>query len=186
MDALAARLESLERTVGAVGPTATVAGSDNTAKQVSLIAHKLDKTIADYSSFQQLLDKYEKLRNIIEGDGDLELSRQLLGVTAKTEMILLNDDIQKIMSDLHIIRDLQPRINQPEYAAAASNLPLISQLEKQHEKQTGEFKHVVADISSLVDRYQAEMNALSEMFISWEQQLSAMERKVDLLSKRIK
>ncbi|KAJ2827810.1 hypothetical protein IWW50_001704 [Coemansia erecta] len=175
MDVITTRIETLERCV--CGADASIHTS-NLAEQVALIERQLGKTLADHTSLAHVVEKYEALKDIIDGDGDLELGRQMLGVAAKTELILLNDDAPKIMSDLRTIRDLQPRINQPEYATAAALLPQIGKLEQQHVNQASVFRQVIADISSLVDKYHAETEALSQMFIRWDQALTNIERKV--------
>ncbi|KAJ2574627.1 hypothetical protein GGH19_003661 [Coemansia sp. RSA 1807] len=175
MSVLTARIEALERSVCSSDADIHTA---NLAEQVALIERQLSKTLADHTSLARALEKYEALKDIIESDGDMELARRALGITAKAELILLNDDALKILSDLHTIRDLQPRISQPEYATAADLLPQVGELEKQHAQQASAFRQIVADISSVVDKYHADTEAMSEMFIRWDQTLTAIERKV--------
>ncbi|KAJ1728678.1 hypothetical protein LPJ61_003907 [Coemansia biformis] len=174
MDVLGTRLEALERRVGGA---ADRTGAEGLAAQVAHIERRLSKILADNAALALGLEKYEKLRDVIEGDGDMELQRRLLGVDAKVELILLNEDAPAVLSDLRTIHDLQSRINQPEYAAVAGLLPQVCGLEQRHGGQAAEFRQVVAEVSSLVDRYHAETEALSEMFIRWDQALTAIERR---------
>ncbi|KAJ1937474.1 hypothetical protein GGF37_005195 [Kickxella alabastrina] len=176
MDILNARLEALERNVYSAENRAA---TGNLVEQVAEIELQLSKTLSENASLAQGLEKYEKLRGTIDGDGDLELNRQMLGIAAKTELILLNDSALHTITDLRTIGDLQAKANQPEYAAAAELLPRLQQsLEPQHESQVADFRKVVDDISSIVDRYHSETEALSEMFVQWDQILTGIERKV--------
>ncbi|KAJ2079245.1 hypothetical protein H4R24_003906 [Coemansia sp. RSA 988] len=178
MDSLLTRVASLERSVCSVESNTQV---ENLLAQVALIERQLGKTLDEHPALALGFDKYETLRDVIDGDGDLELDRRMLGVDAKMELILLNGDFQKTLSSVRAIRDLQSRINQPEYAAAAELLPQLRKIELQHDDQTSGFVQVVADISSIVDRYHAETEALSEIFISWDRMLNSIERKVSTL-----
>ncbi|KAJ2006889.1 hypothetical protein GGI04_001232 [Coemansia thaxteri] len=172
MDVLNARLESLERSVlSADGPTST----ENVSEQVALIERQLGRVLADHAPLTQGLEKYDRLKGIIDGDGDLDLSRRLLGLGAKTELILLNNGAMQTLADLRTIRDLQSKISQPEYSAAAELLPRARELEQRHCQQAAELKQAVADISSVVDRYHSETEALSELFIRWDQILAGLE-----------
>ncbi|KAJ1807555.1 hypothetical protein LPJ56_004887 [Coemansia sp. RSA 2599] len=184
MDVLVSRLEALERAVYSAERHTPVHADNNhnnsgLVEQVLQIERQLGKVLSENSALGTGLQKYEKLRGSIDGDGDLELSRQLLGVNAKTELILLNDSALRTLPDLRTIDSLQGKVNQPEYAAAAELLPRIKQsLEPENEQQMMEFKQVVADISSMVDRYHTEVDALSEMFVQWDRILANIERKV--------
>ncbi|KAJ1853835.1 hypothetical protein H4R99_004338 [Coemansia sp. RSA 1722] len=185
MDLLVSRLEALERAVYSAERHAEAAAHldsstrNGLVEQVLQIERQLGKVLSENSALTTGLQKYEKLRGSIDGDGDLELSRQLLGVNAKTELILLNDSAPHTFSDLRTINSLQGKINQPEYAAAAELLLRIKQsLEPENDHQMTEFKQVVADISSMVDRYHSEIDALSEMFVQWDRILVNIERKV--------
>ncbi|KAJ1644679.1 hypothetical protein J3B02_004949 [Coemansia erecta] len=185
MEILVSRLEALERAVYSAEHHTAVRADNNGSsgaglvEQVLHIERQLGKVLSENSALGTGLQKYEKLRGSIDGDGDLELSRQMLGVNAKTELILLNDSALRILSDLRTIDGLQAKVNQPEYAAAAELLPRIkTSLEPENEQQMAEFKQAVADISSMVDRYHTEIDALSEMFIQWDRILASMERKV--------
>ncbi|KAJ2809443.1 hypothetical protein H4R20_000063 [Coemansia guatemalensis] len=178
MDALVTRVAALERSVCSAEDNAQ---AENLLAQVTLIERQLGKTLSEHPALTLGFEKYEKLRDVIDGDGDLELSRRMLGVDAKMELILLNSDFQKTLSSMRAIRDLQPRVNQPEYAAAAELLPQLRKIELLHDDQTSSFAQVAADISSIVDRYRAETEALSEIFISWDRMLTAIERKVSTL-----
>ncbi|KAJ2757498.1 hypothetical protein IWQ56_006250 [Coemansia nantahalensis] len=171
MDILEARLDALERRVGA-------GSGKDLAAQVAQMERQLAAILADNAALALGLEKYEKLRDVIEGDGDLELQRRMLGAGAKAELILLNEDAPRTLSDLRTIRDLQARINQPEYAAAAELLPRIGELEQAHGGQAAEFRQVADEVTSLVDRYHAETEALSESFLGWDRALAAIERQV--------
>ncbi|KAJ1667669.1 hypothetical protein IW140_001274 [Coemansia sp. RSA 1813] len=160
MEDLVARLEALERGVYSNAKSSTDAVvSENLVGQVALIEH-------------------EKLSDIIDADGDLERSRRLLGIGAKTELILLNDSASQTISDMRTISALQSNINQPEYTKAAEQQAKTQVVEQQHSIQAAEFRKIVADVSSVIDRYYAETEVLSEMFIQWDQTLTAIERKV--------
>ncbi|KAJ2613995.1 hypothetical protein H4S08_001920 [Coemansia sp. RSA 1365] len=174
MDALVTRVAALERCVCSVENNTQV---ENLLGQVALIERQLGKTLDEHASLA--LD--EKLRDVIDGDGDIELSRRMLGVDAKMELILLNSDFQKTLSSMRTIRDLQPRINQPEYATAVALLPQLHKIELLHADQTSNFGEVVAEVTSIVDRYHAETEALSEIFITWDRMLTTIERKVSTL-----
>ncbi|PIA18856.1 hypothetical protein COEREDRAFT_84808 [Coemansia reversa NRRL 1564] len=178
MDALVTRVAALERCVCSVEDNTQV---ENLLGQVALIERQLGKTLSEHASLALGFEKYEKLRDVIDGDGDIELSRRMLGVDAKMELILLNSDFQKTLSSMRNIRDLQPRVNQPEYATAAALLPQLHKIELLHADQTSNFGQVVAEISSIVDRYHAETEALSEIFITWDRMLTTIERKVSAL-----
>ncbi|KAJ2767195.1 hypothetical protein IWQ57_004053 [Coemansia nantahalensis] len=171
MDILEARLDALERRVGA-------GSGKDLAAQVAQMERQLAAILADNAALALGLEKYEKLRDVIEGDGDLELQRRMLGAGTKAELILLNEDAPRTLSDLRTIRDLQARINQPEYAAAAELLPRIGELEQAHGGQAAEFRQVADEVTSLVDRYHAETEALSESFLGWDRALAAIERQV--------
>ncbi|KAJ2783208.1 hypothetical protein GGI18_003542 [Coemansia linderi] len=151
------------------------------SEQIAYIERRLGQVLADHTPLAQGLEKYTKLKGVIDGDGDLDLSRQLLGVGAKVELVLLNDSAVHTLADLRAIRDLQSNISQPEYAAAAKLLPKARQLEQQHTEQAGELRRAVAGISSVVDRYHAETEALSELFVRWDQILTGIEREVSEL-----
>ncbi|KAJ2796409.1 hypothetical protein H4R21_004728 [Coemansia helicoidea] len=172
MDILEARLDALERRVGA-------GSGKDLAAQVAQMERQLAAILADNAALALGLEKLdEKLRDVIEGDGDLELQRRMLGAGTKAELILLNEDAPRTLSDLRTIRDLQARINQPEYAAAAELLPRIGELEQAHGGQAAEFRQVADEVTSLVDRYHAETEALSESFLGWDRALAAIERQV--------
>ncbi|KAJ2073415.1 hypothetical protein GGI09_007513 [Coemansia sp. S100] len=179
MDVLNARLEALER--GVLSADGRTNNTENVSEQIAHIERCLAQVLADHAPLAQGLEKYTKLKGVIDGDGDLDLSRQLLGVGAKAELVLLNDSAVHTLSDLRTIRDLQRNISQPEYAAAAEVLSKARELELQHSKQAGELRRAVADISSVVDRYHAETEALSEMFVRWDQVLTGIEREVSVL-----
>ncbi|KAJ2777899.1 hypothetical protein H4R18_004911 [Coemansia javaensis] len=174
MDILGARLDALERRVGSTGG----GSGPGLAEQAAAAERRLSAILADHPVLGRGVEKYEKLRDIIDGDGDLELHRRLLGVDAKVELILLNEDAPQTLSDLRTIRDLQGRVNQPEYAAAAALLPRIRELEERHGAQAAECRRAVAEVSALVDRYRSETEALSEAFIGWDRTLTAIERRV--------
>ncbi|KAJ2029844.1 hypothetical protein IWW57_001465 [Coemansia sp. S610] len=179
MDVLNARLEALERAVlSADGGTNN---TENMSEQIAYIERRLGQVLADHTPLAQGLEKYTKLKGVIDGDGDLDLSRQLLGAGAKVELVLLNDSAVHTLADLRAIRDLQSNISQPEYAAAAKLLPKARQLEQQHTEQARELRRAVAGISSVVDRYHAETEALSELFVRWDQILTGIEREVSEL-----
>ncbi|KAJ1957049.1 hypothetical protein GGI12_005135 [Dipsacomyces acuminosporus] len=179
MDVVGSRLEALERTVYSASSSAEAA---NLAEEVAQIERQLAKTLAGNSSLAAGLQKCtNKLRDLIDGDGDLELHRRLLGVDAKTELILLNSDASQTLSDLRTIDGLQNKINQPEYKSAAEQVPRLQSIEAQHGSQASEFKNVVSDVSSLIDRYHSETEAVSEMFVEWDRVLASMERKVSEL-----
>ncbi|KAJ2588205.1 hypothetical protein EV177_009455 [Coemansia sp. RSA 1804] len=116
--------------------------------------------------------------DIIDDDGALEHSRRLLGIGAKAELIMLNDTALQTVSDMRTIGDLQAQINRPEYSKAAEQQTRARAVEQQHSIQASEFRAVAADISSVIDRYYAETEVLSEMFVQWDQALTAIERKV--------
>ncbi|KAJ1850589.1 hypothetical protein LPJ73_003379 [Coemansia sp. RSA 2703] len=182
MDILASRLEAIERIVYSTEQRKV--SSETLGKQVTDIERQLARLLADNSALSQGLEKYEKLRGTIDGDGDLELDRQLLGINAKVELIMLNDSAQQTISELRTIEGLQSKVNQPEYAAAAELLAKIkNNLEPENEQQLAEFRQVVADISLIVDRYHAETEALSEIFIEWDRILTGLERKVSNLER---
>ncbi|KAJ2657672.1 hypothetical protein IWW48_004417 [Coemansia sp. RSA 1200] len=122
--------------------------------------------------------QHEKLRDIIDDDGALEHSRRLLGIGAKAELIMLNDTALQTVSDMRTIGDLQAQINRPEYSKAAEQQTRARAVEQQHNTQASEFRAVATDISSVIDRYYAETEVLSEMFVQWDQALTAIERKV--------
>ncbi|KAJ2725290.1 hypothetical protein GGI07_001424 [Coemansia sp. Benny D115] len=178
MDVLASRLATLERLV--FGDSDSVTELDTTlASQVLQIEHQLAKVLAENPSLAQGLGKYNKLQATIDGDSDIELQRGLLGVEAKAELILNNQTALQTLPYLRTIGDLQAKANQPEYKGLADELCKIEQkIEPQHEAQLADFKRVVEDISGIVDRYHAETQVLSEMFVRWDQLLTAMERKV--------
>ncbi|KAJ2817603.1 hypothetical protein GGI24_005352 [Coemansia furcata] len=177
MDVLDARLEALERSVLSADGHVT----ENVSEQIAYIERRLGQVLADHVPLAQGLEKYTKLRGIIDGDGDLDISRQLLGIGAKVELVLLNDSALHTLADLRTIRDLQSNISQPEYAAAAELLPKARQLDQVHSEQAGELRRAIADISSVIDRYHAETEALSELFVRWDQILTGIEREVSEL-----
>ncbi|KAJ2737605.1 hypothetical protein GGI20_006408, partial [Coemansia sp. BCRC 34301] len=176
MDVLNARLEVLER--GVLSADGRANSMENASEQISNLERRLGQVLADHAPLAQGLQRYSKLKGIIDGDGDLDLSRQLLGVGAKIELVLLNDSAVHMLGDLRTIRDLQGNISQPEYSTAAELLPRARQLEMQHSAQAQELRRAVADISSVVDRYHAETEALSELFVRWDQILTGIEREV--------
>ncbi|KAJ2158563.1 hypothetical protein GGF46_003682 [Coemansia sp. RSA 552] len=175
MDVLGARLEALERSVCGEEPRQ---GSETLVAQVALVERQLSRTLSTHASLALALEKYDKLRDVIEGDGDLELRRRLLGVHSKTELVLMNEAAMKTLSEMRTIRDLQGRINQPEYTAAAELLPRMRALGEQYGGQVTEFRNVVDEVSDIVDRYHSETEALSELFIRWDHALTGIERKV--------
>ncbi|KAJ2518390.1 hypothetical protein GGI11_002876 [Coemansia sp. RSA 2049] len=174
MEDLAARLEVLERGVYSSTHLPTGEESENLVSQVALIEHKLNRALSENAT----LSKDEKLRSIIDDDGALEHSRRLLGIGAKAELIMLNDTALQTVSDMRSIGDLQAQINRPEYSKAAEQQTRARAVEQQHNVQASEFRAVAADISSVIDRYYAETEVLSEMFVQWDQALTAIERKV--------
>lgn len=179
MDVLNSRLETLERRIG--GAASTTEDTADLSQQVALIERRLDNTLAENASLEIGLAKYEKLEDIIDGDGDLELDRRLMGLGVKVELLLLNRDAQQTLSHLRTVGELQSKINQPEYAAAAELLPQMQQLEHRHGKQVNEFKNLVVEVSSIIDQYHMETEALSEMFVQWDRTLSSIERKISEL-----
>ncbi|KAI9505843.1 hypothetical protein GGI25_001251 [Coemansia spiralis] len=179
MDIIFTRIEALERSV--YSNAQDTVHSENIVGQVALVERQLNKTLSENRTLALGLEKYEKLRDIIDGDGDIELSRSLLGVNAKTELILLNDGALNTLSDMRIIADLQSKVNQPEYAAAAEQLSKSQQLERRHRDQAAVFRQAVADISLVIDKYHAETEVLSEMFVEWDRILTTIERKVSEL-----
>ncbi|KAJ1722324.1 hypothetical protein LPJ53_003234 [Coemansia erecta] len=185
MDILVSRLEAIERIVCSTEHRPV--SSEPLGEQVAQIERQLARLLADNSALSQGLEKYDRLRGTIDGDGDLELDRQLLGINAKAELILLNDSAQQTISEMRTIEGLQSKVNQPEYAAAAELLPKIKKsLEPENERQLAEFRRVVADISSIVDRYHTETEALSEIFIEWDRILTGLERKTSELERSAK
>ncbi|KAJ2890739.1 hypothetical protein GGI21_006071 [Coemansia aciculifera] len=154
---------------------------ENVSEQIANIERRLGQVLANHTPLAQGLEKYAKLQGVIDGDGDLDLSRQLLGAGAKLELVLLNDNAVQTLADLRAIRDLQGHISQPEYSVAAELLPKTLELERRHITQTGELRRAVADISSVIDRYHAETETLSELFVRWDQILTGIERNVSEL-----
>ncbi|KAI8324425.1 hypothetical protein GQ54DRAFT_296124 [Martensiomyces pterosporus] len=178
MDVLNTRLEALERSVYAASSSVEMV---NLVEQVAQVERQLNRTLAASSSLALGLQKYEKLSGVIDGDGDLDLHRRLLGMDAKAELILLNDGASQTLSDLSTIQDLQSRTNQPEYKTAADQIPKLHPIETKHGVQMSEFKSAVSDVSSLIDRYHSDTETLSEMFIQWDLILTTLERKVSEL-----
>ncbi|KAJ1791200.1 hypothetical protein LPJ59_005029 [Coemansia sp. RSA 2399] len=178
MDDLVARLETLERGVYSNAKSSADNESENLVGQVALIERQLSKALSENAALSIGLEKYEKLKDIIDADGDLERDRQLLGIGAKTELILLSGSASQTISDMRTISDMQSKINQPEYAKAAEQHAKTRVVEQQHIAQASEFRKVVADVSSVIDKYYAETEVLSEMFIQWDQALTTIERKV--------
>ncbi|KAJ2537920.1 hypothetical protein EV175_006578, partial [Coemansia sp. RSA 1933] len=180
MEDIVARLEALERGVYSRSNSKSSTFNEpekNLVSQIASIEHQLNKVLSENAALTRGLEKYEKLRDIIDADGDLERSRRLLGIGAKTELILLNNSVSQTISDMRTISYLQPKINQPEYAKAAEQQEKTLAVEKQHGAQASEFRKVVADVSSVIDKYYAETEVLSEIFIQWDQALTAIERK---------
>ncbi|KAJ1950226.1 hypothetical protein EC988_004467 [Linderina pennispora] len=176
MDVIASRLDTLERLVYSKA-AGTAAATTNLAEQVAVVDRELKRTLADQPVLSAGLQKYDRLRGLIDGDGDLELQRKLLGINAKLEIILLNDGAAQILSDLRTIKDLEPKANMPEYKTAAEQLPKAKAVEAAHVEQAEQFRQAVAEVSALIDRYHAETGALSEMFVEWDRVLTGLEHK---------
>ncbi|KAG0244860.1 hypothetical protein B0O80DRAFT_494013 [Mortierella sp. GBAus27b] len=127
---------------------------------------------------EEFLQKYEtsKLMSSLHGSHS---DRELLTLQAKSELVLAApDDLQKLAEESKEIQALQQCAEIGGLKNVEPQYPLLSKLETIHIEQHQQSNAASDRINKLTDDYNALINTLSEVFLSWDSLLTAAELKV--------
>ncbi|KAJ1674802.1 hypothetical protein EV182_002534 [Spiromyces aspiralis] len=174
MDVLRARLEVIERLVGA--------GHDDPTNLVARL-NKVNSTVSSVlernAALSKLEAKYNQCRSLLECGSELKLEAQTMQIPAKAEVVLASEDyIRELAADLRRIEELEKYVNSPHYDQAAKLREAASQVGDQSHNAKIQYEQLATRIARIVDQYHTGVNVLSELFLQSDQILSQLEAKV--------
>ncbi|ORY99080.1 hypothetical protein BCR43DRAFT_488694 [Syncephalastrum racemosum] len=139
--------------------------------------YRNNKTIHDF------IDKYETHAKVLNpAESSLALEREILTPDTKLELIMAAyDDLEKYASEIKQVKSLEHVMSGTEFEAVEKLGQELAPLEAKHTEQARELNALTQRLARVMDNYNAQINTLSEIFISWDDILSTMEVHVSAL-----
>jgi len=112
------------------------------------------------------------------------MERVILTPEAKAEIVASSaEELGLVAENLKQIDELQSIIEAPEFKGLDKFLPQLTPVETIHVDQTAKSNEVSARVTHLLEKYNGIVNTLSEIFISWDHILSAIDANISALER---
>ncbi|KAJ1976771.1 hypothetical protein H4R35_002564 [Dimargaris xerosporica] len=132
----------------------------------------------------EFLQKFDALKPLLRQDS-IELESQCLPLESKLEIILASaTDIENVCHQLRELDSLKQHINPPELQSVVDQAGDLEALASVHQRQYDEFQTLSSHLVQLIDHYNSAVNAISEVFLTWDSTMTMLETKVAALEKQ--
>ncbi|CAO3688147.1 unnamed protein product [Umbelopsis vinacea] len=111
------------------------------------------------------------------------VEQELLDSTTKKELVLAaSEDLETFANQLKQIKALEHVLESSDiadYRVAVEHLATeLQPIESKHRLQSHELAQSAKILSQLMENYNGIVNTVSEIFISWDQMLSTLEKQI--------
>ncbi|KAJ1971172.1 hypothetical protein H4R34_005827, partial [Dimargaris verticillata] len=132
----------------------------------------------------EFLQKFDSLKHLLRQDS-IELESQRLPLESKLEILLASAaDIENVCHQLRELDSMKQHINPPELQSVVDHAGDLETLASVHQRQCDKFQTLSSRLIQLIDHYNSAVNAISEVFLTWDSTLSMLETKVTALEKQ--
>ncbi|CAG8439900.1 6858_t:CDS:2 [Diversispora eburnea] len=156
-------------------------------KRVDEIKKEFNSILRDETDgLKSYLEIYDQVSDLVSPfkDSALSLERAILTPESKAEIISSSsEELEKVAESLKQIDELQGIIDSTEFKGLDKLLPQVTPIEIKHIDQVAKTNEVSARVTNLLERYNGIINTLSEIFISWDHILTALESNISALER---
>ncbi|CAI2183207.1 13198_t:CDS:2 [Funneliformis geosporum] len=190
------RVHHLEKSIFGFDPIAKKALAYEKLKEQYSLQKRVDELKKEFNAIimerdgadglKTFLEIYEQTSELVSPfkDSALAMERVILTPEAKAEIVISSaNELKLVAENLKQINELQSIIEAPEFKGFEKLLPQLTPIETIHIDQSSKANEVSARITQLLDSYNGIVNTLSEIFISWDHILSAIDANVSLLER---
>ncbi|CAG8631545.1 13885_t:CDS:2 [Funneliformis caledonium] len=190
------RVHHLEKSIFGFDPVAKKALAYEKLKEQYSLLKRVDELKKEFNTIimerdgadglKTFLEIYDQVSELISPfkDSALVMERVILTPEAKAEIVASSaNELELVAENLKQINELQSIIEAPEFKSFEKLLPQLTPIETIHIDQSSKANEVSARITNLLDTYNGIVNTLSEIFISWDHILTAIDANISLLER---